>query len=190
MSEFVIVGLGNPGKEYALTRHNMGYLVVQGLAEKFGWTFKEERRFRAWVAKGKVDDVTYHLLLPVTFMNESGVAVRSYLDFYNIGVESLIVVSDDSALPFGKMRLRTQGSAGGHNGLKSVESHLNTQNYVRLRMGIGSSDRDDLADYVLDRFTREESEQLAEFIAKGVDILKSLPGTTISELMTRVNPKS
>ncbi len=188
MSDFVIVGLGNPGKEYALTRHNLGYLVVQALAEKFGWSFKEERRFRALAAKGKVDDSTFHLILPLTYMNESGVAVRSYLSFYNLGVESLMIVSDDFALPFGKMRLRPQGSAGGHNGLKSVEAHLQTQNYARLRMGIGSSDRDDLADYVLDRFTRQESEQLAEFIAKGVDILKSLPEATLSELMTRVNP--
>lgn len=189
MGDFVFVGLGNPGKEYALTRHNLGYLVVQALAEKYGWPFKEEKRFRAWTAKGKIDDATIHLVLPLTYMNESGIAVRSYLDYYNLGVESLVVICDDTALPFGKLRLRAQGTPGGHNGLKSVEAHLNSSSYVRLKMGIGPNDRTDLADYVLDRFTRDEAERLSEFIAQGVEILKSVPTTKLSELMTRVNPQ-
>jgi peptidyl-tRNA hydrolase, PTH1 family len=189
MSGYVIVGLGNPGKEYALTRHNLGYLVVQALAEQYGWPFKEERRFRALAAKGKVDEAMVHLVLPATYMNESGVAVRSYLDFYKLGPKDLVVVSDDIALPFGTMRLRAQGSAGGHNGLKSVEAHLQTRDYARLRMGIGRDDRADLADYVLDRFTREESEQLLPFIEKGVDLLRFFPKVSLNELMTRVNPQ-
>lgn len=188
MVSFVIVGLGNPGREYSLTRHNLGYLTVQGLAEQYGWPFKEERRLKTLVAKGRVDEVQMHLLLPLTYMNESGLAIRSYLDFYKLSRENLIVVSDDTALPFGKLRLRAEGSAGGHNGLKSVEAHLGTKNYARLRMGIGESDRADLADYVLDRFTREEAEHLLPFIEQGVEILKSLPKTSFSELMTRVNP--
>lgn len=189
MAEFVIVGLGNPGKEYAMTRHNLGYLVVQVLAEQYGWPLKEEKRFRAMAAKGKVGEATIHLVLPLTYMNDSGIAVRSYLDFYKLGPENLVVVNDDTALPFGKLRLRAQGSSGGHNGLKSVEAHLQTDQYVRLKMGIGPNGRANLADYVLDRFTRDEAERLSEFIEQGVEVLKSLPATTISELMTRVNPK-
>lgn len=190
MKECVVVGLGNPGKEYSLTRHNMGFLVVQALAYRYGWPFKEEKRFRALVAKGKVDEATLYLVLPTTYMNESGVAVRSLLDYYQLQPDCLLVVCDDVALPFGTLRVRSQGSSGGHNGLRSVETHLQTKNYARLRMGIGQSDRADLADYVLDRFTRQESEQLPEFIAKGVELLKSLPKESMSELMTRVNPKS
>src|SRR5262245_36519769 len=123
----VVVGLGNPGERYARTRHNMGYMVVQALAEAFGWTFKEERQLKVCVAKGKVDQMTVHLILPMTFMNESGWAVRRYLDLYKLAPRNLRVVCDDIALPFGTLRVRSKGSAGGHNGLKSLETHLATR---------------------------------------------------------------
>lgn len=191
--QYVIIGLGNPGKKYALTRHNLGYLVVQAFAEEQGWGFKEEARYQAHVAKGKVDGATIHLLLSTTYMNESGRAVRPYLDFYRLGPRNLRVVSDDVALGFGEMRVRNVGSAGGHNGLKSIEAYLQTQHYVRLRMGIGRGGEekvsDSLADYVLDTFTAEEMTQLPTFVKSGVTVLKRLVSEEVSVVMNVVNKR-
>ena len=120
-----------------MTRHNLGELVVRAFAHKQGWVFKEEKRFQAYVAKAVFEDKQLILVVPLTYMNESGQAVRAVLDFYKLPAEQTIVVCDDIALNFGAMRLRTEGSAGGHNGLKSVEAHLGTIRYMRLRMGIG-----------------------------------------------------
>lgn len=168
----VIVGLGNPGKQYALTRHNLGYLVVQALAITQKWDFKEDKQSHAYFVRGQIQGVPIHLILPKTFMNESGQAVRRYLDFFKLKPENLVVVSDDIALPFGDLRLRMTGSAGGHNGLKSIQTHLGTQDYVRLRMGIGPKPVEmSLADYVLANFSKEELGVLESFIAKGVDVL-------------------
>lgn len=170
--QLVIVGLGNPGRQYALTRHNLGYLVVQKLAKAQEWTFKEDKQSRAIFVRGLIDGTTVHLVMPTTYMNESGQAVRRYLDFFKLKPENVIVVSDETALPFGDLRLRLKGSAGGHNGLKSIETHLGTQYYVRLRMGIGPKPPEmSLADYVLANFSKEEFEALDSFIEKGVEVL-------------------
>lgn len=185
----VIVGLGNPGREYALTRHNLGYLVVQAFAHIQGWLFKDESAFHASVAKGRFDSESVHLLLPLTFMNESGLAVRRYLDFYKLGAESVIIVVDDVDLEYGSLRVRNTGGAGGHNGLKSVQAHLGTQDYVRVRMGIGQKKQGTLADYVLDTFSLEEKLELAAFAEKGVGIVKRLMKEEISAVMSSVNTK-
>lgn len=185
----VFVGLGNPGVEYSMTRHNIGYLVIQTFAHAFGWTFKDEKSFSAQVAKGKVGDITVHLLLPTTYMNESGRALRSYLDFYKLSHDNMCVVTDDVHLPFGQMRLRRIGSAGGHNGLKSIEAHLRSQHYLRLRMGVGREHQREktLADYVLDNFTLEESQKLADFLVDGVKVLRRLVSEDVSAVMATVN---
>lgn len=189
-NQFLIVGLGNPGREYALTRHNMGYLVVQSLAHAQGWVFKEESSFHAMVAKGRINHTLLHLLLPLTYMNESGRAVRRYIDFYKLEPRHLIVVTDDTAIAYGQMRVRSSGSAGGHNGLKSIQAHLHTQDYVRLRMGIGQENQcRTLADYVLDTFTSEERQALPDFIERGVGIVKRLISEPISSVMNSVNIK-
>lgn len=186
----VFVGLGNPGPAYAKTRHNMGYLVVQALAEKIGWHFKLDRRFNALVAKGSQGEITLHLLLPTTFMNVSGVAVKSYLDFFKLSPRQIVVAVDDVALPFGQMRLKMKGSAGGHNGLKSLEAHLGTADYVRLRMGIGHPGESALVDYVLDLFSQKELEQLPAVVDRGVDVLKSLLTKSVEQVMNQVNTTS
>jgi peptidyl-tRNA hydrolase, PTH1 family len=184
----LIVGLGNPGKRYEATRHNMGFLVVKALAKTLHAGFKEEKRFSAYVAKVQVDDVSVHMLLPTTYMNESGQAVRSYLDFYRLPVSEMIAVVDDVALAFGKLRLRSSGSAGGHNGLKSIEAHLGTSHYARLRMGIGKDRKEDaLADYVLDVFSDEEKQSLSHFIEEGANVLKRLLKESITQVMSNVN---
>lgn len=166
---YVIVGLGNPGLKYENTRHNIGWQAAKALARQLGLSFKEEKRFQALVSKGKYEGTTFHIVLPLTYMNESGKALKAYLDFHKLGTDVLIVISDDVELPFGQLRLRKQGSSGGHNGLKSIEAHLGTRQYVRLKMGIG---RDlgvpVLADYVLDSFKPEEKAELDQFITSAV----------------------
>lgn len=171
----VIVGLGNPGKKYELTRHNMGFLVLEELARRNGMSLKEEKEFHGKVAKGAIADKSVLLLMPTTYMNESGRAVRRYLDFYKVPSEHILVVVDDVALPFNHLRLRKMGSSGGHNGLKSIALHLGTQNFARLRMGIGCNLQDgDLADYVLGNFSIEEQKELPNFVQKGVQIIERL----------------
>lgn len=171
-SYYIFAGLGNPGPEYEMTRHNMGFLVVRSFADKAGLHFKKDNRFSAFIAKGVVNNKTIHLVLPTTYMNRSGLAIRSYLDFFKLDPSRLLVVVDDAALPFGNIRLRKTGSPGGHNGLKSVEACLGTNHYMRLRMGIGSPGDSDLADYVLATFTKEELDRLDAFVDCGVEVLQ------------------
>ena len=169
----VIVGLGNPGKKYEYTRHNIGFLVVKGVAHSLGWELKEDKRFNGWIVKNQCGGRLLHLILPGTYMNESGRCIRAYLDFYKLTPADILVVSDDVELPFGETRLRQRGSSGGHNGLKSIEAHLGTQEYVRLKMGVDKDvQRGSLADYVLDAFRPEEFALLPAFVEKGIAILK------------------
>lgn len=187
---YVFVGLGNPGPKYEKTRHNIGYMVVKSFASKKGWSFKEEGRFNAYVAKGQLGDATVHLVLPTTYMNLSGMAVKAYLDYFKFGLETLVVISDDVALPFGQARLRAMGSHGGQNGLRSVEAHLGSSHYTRLRMGIGGPlGKMDLADYVLAPFSSEEVAALAAFIDRGVEVMQGLLGSTLTHVMNVVNTK-
>lgn len=187
---YVFAGLGNPGPQYEMTRHNIGFLVVKALASQMGWHFKEETRFNAYVVKGLIDGANVHLLLPTTYMNASGSAIRRYMDYYKIDPKHLIVVVDDIALAFGQLRLKGMGSAGGHNGLKSVETHLGTSHYMRLRMGIGHPGEQVLADYVLDPFTKQELEQLVAFIDQGVIVLRRMLKESPSRVMNAVNTVS
>lgn len=186
----VFVGLGNPGTEYALTRHNMGAILVEALARAFNLTFKEEKRLLVRVAKGVVGETTVHLLLPTTYMNHSGRAIRKYLDYFKIGKEALIVVSDDIALPFGALRVRTEGSAGGHNGLKDIEKCINSSVYTRLRVGIGTPELQSLESYVLEKFSRSETEQLSDVIVAGVNVLKRLMQHSSESVMNEINVKN
>lgn len=148
-------------------------MVVEKLAELDGFSFNDNRSFNSLIAKGRKDGCEIHCLLPQTYMNESGWAVRQYLDYYKITPAQLIVVCDDVALDFGFLRFRCQGSAGGHNGLKSIEAYLGTNSYKRLRMGVGSKgEKQTLADYVLSDFNAVEMAALDEFVLKGVAVLK------------------
>ncbi|CCB86540.1 MULTISPECIES: aminoacyl-tRNA hydrolase [Parachlamydia] len=192
--QHLFVGLGNPGKKYEMTRHNIGFLVLQAYAQQFGFTLAPDSKFKGTVAKKKFHSGEVHLLLPATFMNESGQAVKRYVDFYKIPISSMTVVVDDADLSFGAIRLRSQGSAGGHNGLKSIISHLGTTQFARLRMGIGRPDResslDDLADYVLDNFSQNEMPHLASFLQQGANILERLLTQDLAAAMNVVNKSS
>lgn len=161
----LIVGLGNPGKSYELTRHNVGFEVVKALAKKKGWSFHRDAKIEGEIAQGSVGEQKWFLLLPETYMNSSGEAVRRCVEYFKVPLEEILVVCDDIALPFGTLRLREKGSAGGHNGLRSIEEHLGSQHYARLRIGVGDRMEGDLADHVLGKFLAEEQEKLPTLIA-------------------------
>ncbi|MDF2576688.1 MAG: pth [Chlamydiales bacterium] len=168
----LIVGLGNPGTEYALTRHNLGYLAVTELAKKYQLKWQKEKKLQGYIAKGQILNHVVCLLLPTTYMNLSGQSVQACLRFFRIPQTQLLVISDEIAIPFGKIRLRLQGSAGGHNGLKNIEHMLGTQIYCRLRMGIGSPAKETLEDYVLNRFSSDEQSSLPDLISQGVKAIE------------------
>jgi peptidyl-tRNA hydrolase, PTH1 family len=161
----IIVGLGNPGRQYARTRHNIGFLLVEKLAERWkaGWT--DERRFKARVAKHRSDHGPVLLAQPQTYMNLSGEAVQLIAGFYRIAPESVLIAVDDADLPMGQIRMRPEGSGGGHHGLESVEQQLGTRKYPRLRLGIGRrNERRDIAGYVLQPFSAEDEPTLAKVL--------------------------
>ena len=168
----LIVGLGNPGKQYEKTRHNLGFVIVRAFAEENQWTFKKEKEFKGELALGNDNRGRFALFLPTTFMNCSGQALRKVFDFYKVELKNLLVVADDIYLPFGTVRFREKGSAGGHNGLKDVEENLKTQQYPRLRIGIGDRIHGDLEDYVLGRFSEDEQSQLPAVIEKSIALIK------------------
>lgn len=186
----LFVGLGNPGKEYAQTRHNLGFMVVEEFAHSHGWTLKEEKWFKAYITKGVLKGKTIDLLMPMTYMNLSGWSIREYIDYYKLTVGQIVVVCDDTALPFGQIRIRLQGSAGGHNGLKSVIADLGTEEFTRLRMGVGpNAPGQPLADYVLSEFTAEEKAALGAFVKQGAAVLDALTIETVTQVMNRINTK-
>ncbi len=185
-----IIGLGNPGKKYALTRHNMGALMVQKLAEKLGWTLKEDKRLQIASAKGVYNGSPLHLCVPLTYMNESGRAVKAYSSYYKIHNDELIFVVDDCDLPFGHLRVKTNGSSGGHNGLKSLERFLGTREFTRVRAGIGAKHpQQDLADYVLENFTTTELVSLQRHLDEGVVLLTELLQHPVEQVMNTYNTK-
>lgn len=189
--EILLVGLGNPGKKYEFTRHNLGFLVLKALAHQQRWTFKEEKRFHGHLAKGRMEGKEVALLLPDTFMNESGRAVQAYAAYYKLQPQDILVISDDIHLAYGSQRLRPEGSAGGHNGLKSIETHLGSRQYPRLRMGIGrGAGAEPLVDYVLDLFSQEELAELPHVLERGIAALKQIVAAAdLTEVMSSVNVK-
>lgn len=156
----LIVGLGNPGAKYARTRHNVGFQLVEQLAERWRGTWAMEKKFQARCARVERAGQVVILAEPQTFMNASGEAVGALATFYQVPVKRLVVAMDDADLPLGEIRLRARGSSGGHHGLESVESHLGTREFARLKLGIGRTvdGRRDIADYVLAPFEGEERE--------------------------------
>ena len=138
MNEIYLIGLGNPGKKYKNTRHNLGFLVLENLSRKYNSNFLLKEKFKSSFSEFKINGSTYRLFLPNTFMNNSGDAVRAIVDWYKINLDQLFIIVDDKDLPLGKIRFRKKGSSGGHNGLKSIIEKLNTNNFKRIRIGIGS----------------------------------------------------
>lgn len=160
---FIIVGLGNPTAEYEGTRHNVGFAVIDAIADKYNISVTE-RKHRAFCGKGIVEGQKVLLVKPQTYMNLSGESVRSALDFYKVDPETeLLVIYDDVSLDVGQLRIRKKGSAGGHNGIKNIIQHLGNDVFLRIKVGVGEKPKDyDLADYVLGHFSKADQEQMEE----------------------------
>jgi len=138
MNEIYLIGLGNPGKKYSKSRHNIGFLLLENFSKKYDSNFLLKDKLKSYCSEFKINDSTYRLFLPNTFMNNSGDAVRAIVDWYKINLNQVFIIVDDKDLPLGKIRFRKKGSSGGHNGLKSIIEKLQTQNFNRIRIGIGS----------------------------------------------------
>lgn len=187
----LIAGLGNPGRQYAGTRHNVGFEVLDTVARRHGLAFDAApvdalmTKWRTPLAEGGV-----LLVKPLTFMNRSGIAVGELARYYRVEVPDILVVVDEAALELGRLRARARGTAGGHNGLKSIAEHLGTDQYPRLRVGVGRGDsRRDLADHVLARFEADETPAVAEMIERAADAVESFIESDIDSVMRTFNRK-
>ena len=167
-SFYLLVGLGNPGSAYEQTRHNIGFHVLEDFARKRGWVFKTVANLHGRLAQGVFEGKKMLLLLPMTYMNSSGESLRVVVDYFKISTNNIMVISDDISLPFRALRIKPSGSSGGHNGLKSIEAHLGSQIFPRMRVGVGDRTHGALADYVLSRFSEEEIKQLPYLFDKAV----------------------
>ena len=173
---FVIVGLGNPGTKYELNRHNIGFLVIDEITKSLtNSQIINKSNFKATTLKHQEDI----FVKPQTFMNNSGESVFAIKEYFKIQINHIIVIHDDIDLPFGSVKFKIGGGHGGHNGLRSIDAHLNSRDYIRVRIGVGKPDsKKEVADYVLDNFTKEEFEKLQEMFPKiitAINELKKLP---------------
>jgi PTH1 family peptidyl-tRNA hydrolase len=184
--KFLIVGLGNIGDEYELTRHNIGFLILDQLADQFEAKFVLERH--SYKADVKYKGKQLHLIKPTTYMNLSGKAVNYWLNALKIPKENMLVVTDDIALPFGTLRMRAKGANAGHNGLKNIEEITGGMDYPRLRFGIGNDfHKGRQVDYVLERFSNEEFDNIQPLIKKSCDMILSFCSIGIARTMNQYN---
>lgn len=186
--KYLFVGLGNPGSKYTETRHNIGFKVLEALAKELDGTFTMQKV--AEKAEVKFKGRTLILIKPTTYMNLSGKAVNYYLQQEKILKENMVVITDDLALPFGKLRMKMKGSDGGHNGLKDIQATINSTEYTRLRFGVGADFKTgQQSDYVLGEWNPEEKETLAERISVAKEFLKSYATVGVELTMTNWNGK-
>ncbi|MDQ7066154.1 MAG: aminoacyl-tRNA hydrolase [candidate division KSB1 bacterium] len=184
---FIIAGLGNPGPEYALTRHNVGFMVADFLADRHLAGFKAGRGELVF-AQFRLADTTVYLVKPLTYMNLSGHGVRKALDYWNVPLERLLVVYDDYHLPFGKIRLRASGSDGGHKGMRSIIDVFGTEDIARLRVGIGQDEyRGDAVKFVLAQFSRKEKKLLPRILEASADAAEIVVREGIEKAMNAYN---
>lgn len=183
----LIVGLGNPGREYEKTRHNVGFVAIDYLAERLGIKMSKIK-FKGICGEGFIGNEKCILLKPQTFMNLSGESVRDAAEFYKIAPEDIIVIYDDVNLETGKVRIRPDGSAGGHNGMKSIIYLLNSDKFPRIRFGVGAPTHD-LADHVLGHFNEQDGINVTNAIKRIEDIISVMISKDISEAMSRFNNK-
>ena len=186
--DFLIVGLGNPGKQYESTRHNAGFICMDILAEKYDIKINK-LKFKSLMGEGRIEGKRCLLLKPQTFMNLSGEAVRDAVDFYKIPVENIIVICDDISLEPGKMRIRRKGSHGGQNGMRNIIYHLKDDNFPRIKIGIGAKPNPeyDLADWVLSRFTQSEAKLIKQVADNTVSAIEIMVKGDIDKAMSNYN---
>ena len=180
MNEIYLIGLGNPGKKYSKSRHNIGFSLLENLSKKYNSNFLLKDKLKSFCSEFKINDSTYRLFLPNTFMNNSGDAVRAIVDWYKIKLDQIFVIVDDKDLPLGKIRFRKKGSSGGHNGLKSIIEKLQTQNFNRIRIGIGSppsiegTNNYNTISHVLGNISLEEKSTLDKVYEKVIESLEQI----------------
>lgn len=183
----IVVGLGNPGEQYAKTRHNVGWMVLDRLADRAGWSGRGRNKDAAAIVGGRFHGLDLLLVKPMTFMNDSGIAVRKILARERAPLPEVLVVCDDFALPFGKLRFREGGGPGGHNGLRSIIEELGTEGFSRLRVGIGEPGRG-FVDHVLSTFAPAERQRLDELLDAAADAVEAWAREGTSRASTRWNP--
>ena len=179
MNEIYLIGLGNPGKKYSTSRHNIGFLLLENLSKKYNSNFLLKDKLKSSCAEFKINDSTYRLFLPNTFMNNSGEAVRAIVNWYKINLDQIFIIVDDKDLPLGKIRFRKKGSSGGHNGLKSIIEQLQTKNFNRIRIGIGSppsikGTNNNTISHVLGNISLEEKSILDKVYKRVIESLEQL----------------
>ena len=186
---FLVSGLGNPGPEYAATRHNIGFVLADRLAARWGAAWRLEKKFKAQLARVERDGKTVILCQPQTFMNASGEAVGALARFYQLPPERVLIAVDDADLPLGQLRMRAEGSSGGHHGLDSIEQQLGTRGYPRLRLGIGrrADDQREITDYVLGRFDASERKTMEEVLDRAMQQVECWLSAGIGEAMNKFN---
>ncbi len=183
---FAIIGLGNPGARYESTRHNVGFEVVEYIARQKGIKI-QKMKHKALIGECTIGTEKVLLIKPQTYMNLSGEAVRSIMEFYKIPLSHIMVIYDDVDLSCGQVRIRMQGSSGTHNGMRSILSHVHSEGFPRIRIGIGKSDRIPLADFVLSRFSSEEIPLIEAAVIKSAEAVESYISEGIERAMNRYN---
>ena len=193
MNEIYLIGLGNPGKKYSKSRHNIGFLLLENLSKKYNSNFLLKDKLKSFFSEFKINNSTYRLFLPNTFMNNSGDAVRAIVDWYKINLNQLFIIVDDKDLPLGKIRFRKKGSSGGHNGLKSIIEKLQTQNFNRIRIGIGSppsihiTNNFNTVSHVLGNISPEEKSTLEQVYKQVIESLEQLNTRKEEFIMSELN---
>ena len=193
MNEIYLIGLGNPGKKYSQSRHNVGFLLLKNLSEKYNSNFLLKNKLKSSFSEFKINDYVYRLFLPNTFMNNSGDAVRAIVDWYKINLNQIFIIVDDKDLPLGKIRFRKKGSSGGHNGLKSIIEKLQTQDFNRIRIGIGSppliegTNTFNTISHVLGDISQEEKSILDKVYERVIESVEQLNTTKEEYIMHELN---
>ena len=193
MNEIYLIGLGNPGKKYSESRHNIGFLLLENLSKKYNSNFLLKEKLKSSCSEFKINDSTYRLFLPNTYMNNSGDAVRAIVDWYKINLNQIFVILDDKDLPVGKIRFRKKGSSGGHNGLKSIIEKLQTNNFNRIRIGIGSpplikgTNNYKTISHVLGNISPEEKSILDKVYKRVIDSLEQLNSQKEEYIINKLN---
>ena len=193
MNEIYLIGLGNPGKKYSNSRHNIGFLLLKDLSKKYNSNFLLKDKLKSSYSEFKIDSSTYRLFLPNTFMNNSGEAVRAIVDWYKVNLDNIFIIVDDKDLPLGKIRFRKKGSSGGHNGLQSIIEKLQTNNFNRIRIGIGSppsikgNNKFNTISHVLGNISLEEKSILDKVYKTVIESLEQLNTKKEDYIMNKLN---
>ena len=193
MNEIYLIGLGNPGIKYSKSRHNIGFLLLENFSKKYNSSFLLKDKLKSFYSEFKINDSSYRLFLPNTFMNSSGDAVLAIVDWYKINLDKIFIIVDDKDLPLGKIRFRKKGSSGGHNGLKSIIEKLQTDKFNRIRIGIGSPpstkarNNFNTISHVLGNISREENSILNKVYKRVIDSLEHLNTKKEEDIINELN---